>query len=108
MSRRIGRRRRGSVWAALNFRVQFRASLAQVAARTDKTSFGKARTPMTDTAPAAAREPRRGREARRSARAQRGLASIPYIIRTIPLTEMVREEGLATIERNAETLLEEV
>ncbi len=63
---------------------------------------------MTDTAPAAAREPRRGREARRSARAQRSLASIPYITRKIPLTEMVSEEGLQTIERNAETLLEEV
>ena len=63
---------------------------------------------MTDTAPAAAREPRRGREARRSARAQRSLASIPYITRKIPLTEMVSEEGLQTIERNAETLLQEV
>src|SRR5271170_6639294 len=61
---------------------------------------------MTDTAPAAAREPRRGREARRSARAQRSLASIPYITRKIPLTELVSEEGLQTIERNAETLLE--
>ena len=39
---------------------------------------------MTDTAPAAAREPRRGREARRTARAQRSLASIPYITRKIP------------------------
>src|SRR6201995_2213087 len=63
---------------------------------------------MTDTAPAAAREPRRGREARRSARAQRSLASIPYITRKIPLTELVSEEGLETIERNAETLLQEV
>src|ERR1700722_14049777 len=63
---------------------------------------------MTDTAPATAREPRRGREARRSARAQRSLASIPYITRKIPLTELVSEEGLQTIERNAETLLEEV
>ena len=63
---------------------------------------------MTDTAPAAAREPRRGREARRTARAKASLASIPYITRKIPLTELVSEEGLATIERNAETLLEEV
>ena len=53
-------------------------------------------------------EPRRGREARRSARAQRGVASIPYITRAIPLTEMLSEEGLAIIERNAETLLQEV
>ena len=63
---------------------------------------------MTDTAPAAAREPRRGREARRSARAKASLASIPYITRKIPLTELVSEEGLATIERNAETLLQEI
>src|ERR1700729_4244268 len=63
---------------------------------------------MTETAPAAAREPRRGGGARRSARAQRSLASIPYITRKIPLTEMVSEEGLQTIERNAETLLQEV
>ena len=55
-----------------------------------------------------AHEPRRGREARRSARAQRGVASIPYITRAIPTTEMVSEEGLAIIERNAETLLQEV
>jgi len=53
-------------------------------------------------------EPRRGREARRSARAQRGVASIPYITRAIPLTEMLSEEGLEIIERNAETLLQEV
>ncbi len=63
---------------------------------------------MTDIAPAAAREPRRGREARRTARAKASLASVPYITRKIPLTELVSEEGLATIERNAETLLEEV
>lgn len=62
-------------------------------------------SPPTD-APAA--EPRRGREARRAARAQRGVASIPYITRAIPTTEMVSEEGLAIIEHNAETLLQEV
>src|SRR5574337_1273045 len=38
----------------------------------------------------------------------RAAASIPYITRKIPLTEIVGEEGLETIERNAETLLEEV
>ena len=53
-------------------------------------------------------EPRRGREARKAARAKRGAASIPYITRAIPLTEMVSEEGLATIEANAETLLQEI
>ena len=58
------------------------------------------------TAPAA--EGRRGRDARRSARAQRGGVHIPYIKRAIPLTEMLDAEGLAIIERNAETLLWEV
>jgi len=53
-------------------------------------------------------EPRRGREARRAARAQRGVASIPYITRTIPTTEILSEEGLALIEANADTLLQEV
>ena len=71
-------------------------------------SFGKARTPCRKLHPAAAREPRRGREARRTARAQRSHASVPYITRKIPLTELIGEEGLETIERNAETLLQEI
>jgi trimethylamine--corrinoid protein Co-methyltransferase len=53
-------------------------------------------------------EPRRGREARRSARAQRGVESIPYITRAIPTTAILGEEGLAIIEHNAETLLQEI
>jgi trimethylamine--corrinoid protein Co-methyltransferase len=61
-----------------------------------------------ETTPPAAHEGRRGREARRAARSQRGAASIPYITRNIPLTEMLNEEGLALIERNAETLLQEI
>ena len=69
---------------------------------------GKGESAMSETASAAAREPRRGREARRSARAHRSHASIPYITRKIPLTELISEEGLATIERNAETLLQEI
>ncbi len=63
------------------------------------------------TSPAAAApapEPRRGREARRAARAHRGVASIPYITRAIPTTEILSEEGLDLIARNADTLLEEV
>ena len=51
---------------------------------------------------------RRGREARKVERRERGLASIPYITRRMPLYEMVSPEGLDRIERNAETLLEEV
>ncbi len=56
----------------------------------------------------ASREPRRGREARRAARAQRSHELLPYITRKIPLTEMLSEEGLQIIERNAETLLQEI
>ncbi len=63
---------------------------------------------MSTIPPAEVHEPRRGREARRSARAQRGVASIPYITRAIPLTEMLDEEGLAIIERNADALLQEI
>lgn len=55
-----------------------------------------------------AREGRRGRDARRAARVARGGVSIPYITRNIPLYEVISEEGLATIEANAETLLQEV
>ena len=65
-------------------------------------------TVMPEPASTAAREPRRGREARRSARAQRSAASVPYITRKIPLTEILSEEGLEIIERNADALLEEI
>ena len=51
---------------------------------------------------------RRGREARRAARAQRSGASIPYITRNLPLTELLSEEAMQIIEHNAETLLEEI
>ncbi|MFO0408386.1 MAG: trimethylamine methyltransferase family protein, partial [Labrys sp. (in: a-proteobacteria)] len=54
------------------------------------------------------KEARRGRDARRAARSQRAGASIPYITRNIPLTDVLSEEGMQTIEHNAETLLEEI
>ncbi len=63
---------------------------------------------MSESASTAARQPRRGRETRRSARAQRSAASVPYITRKIPLTEILSEEGLEIIERNADALLEEI
>jgi trimethylamine--corrinoid protein Co-methyltransferase len=63
-----------------------------------------------DTTPhaSAPSELRRGREARRAARARSGAAAVPYITRAVPLTEILGEEGLATIEANADTLLQEV
>jgi trimethylamine--corrinoid protein Co-methyltransferase len=61
---------------------------------------------MTDRAE---RRGRRGRSARREARsASAPQAAVPYIKRQIPLTELLGEEGLATIEANADTLLEEI
>ena len=64
---------------------------------------------MTTTEPAQAHaEGRIGRDARRAARSKRGAVSIPYITRAIPLTEVLSDEGLAIIERNADTLLQEV
>jgi trimethylamine--corrinoid protein Co-methyltransferase len=65
-------------------------------------------TDVTETPSAGGRDARRGREARRAARSARGAASIPYITRNLPLTEVLTEEGLALIEHNAETLLEEI
>ena len=46
-----------------------------------------------------------GRDAKRAARAARSSASVPYITRSVPYYEVVSEEGLAVIERNAETIL---
>ncbi|MEJ1158712.1 trimethylamine methyltransferase family protein [Prosthecomicrobium sp. N25] len=63
---------------------------------------------MTDMPEAGAREGRRGREARRAARSARSGVSVPYITRNLPLTEVLSEEGLALIEHNAETLMEEI
>ena len=49
-----------------------------------------------------------GREAKRAARSARSGQSAPYITRKIPYYEVLDEEGLQIIERNADTILEEV
>ncbi len=49
-----------------------------------------------------------GREARRAARAAPVEQQAPYISRQIPLTEVLSDDGLETIEYNAETILEEI
>ncbi len=46
-----------------------------------------------------------GRDAKRAARAARSAASVPYITRSVPYYEVMSEEGLGLIERNAETIL---
>src|SRR5580698_3737107 len=49
-----------------------------------------------------------GRDAKRASRAARAAASIPYITRKIPYYEVLGEEGLALMEQNADTILEEI
>ena len=49
-----------------------------------------------------------GRDAKRASRAARAGASVPYITRRIPYFEVLDEEALVTMERNADTILEEV
>ena len=49
-----------------------------------------------------------GREARRAAREEATATSAPYLIRTIPPYEIMSEDGLEMIERNADIILEEV
>ena len=60
-----------------------------------------------ETTVAHARRPG-GREAKRAARLARRSASVPYITRKIPYYEVLDEEGLALIERNADTILQEI
>lgn len=49
-----------------------------------------------------------GREGRRAVRSAAAAVTSPYITRDIPPYEILGEEGLAIIERNADTILEEV
>jgi trimethylamine--corrinoid protein Co-methyltransferase len=48
-----------------------------------------------------------GRESRRAARTQPARPIVPYLTRKVPPYEVLSEEGLETIEDNAETILEE-
>lgn len=65
-------------------------------------------TPSADPAAARGRRAAGGREAKRAARATRSSQTVPYITRQIPFFEMLGEEGLAIIEHNADTILEEI
>ncbi|MEX1205837.1 MAG: trimethylamine methyltransferase family protein [Dongiaceae bacterium] len=62
----------------------------------------------TGNPPPTARRARGGADVRRAARGHPKLQQLPYITRRIPLTEVLNEEGLALIERNADTILEEI
>ena len=59
-------------------------------------------------APAAGRRARGGAEARRAARGRPKIEQLPFISRKTPVVEVLSEEGLQIIERNADTILEEV
>src|SRR5580700_2643567 len=59
------------------------------------------------TATGHARRPS-GRDAKRASRAARAASSVPYITRRIPYYEVLDEEGLVLLERNADTILEEI
>jgi trimethylamine--corrinoid protein Co-methyltransferase len=54
------------------------------------------------------RRARGGADARRAQRQKPKLVQNPYIVRKIPLVTVLDEEGLSIIERNADTILEEV
>jgi trimethylamine--corrinoid protein Co-methyltransferase len=62
----------------------------------------------TGNPPPTARRARGGADVRRAARGHPKLQQLPTITRRIPLTEVLNEEGLALIERNADTILEEI
>lgn len=54
------------------------------------------------------RRARGGAEARRHARQKPAIVQNPYIRRNIPLVTVLDEEGLSIIERNADTILQEI
>src|SRR5262245_20677517 len=49
-----------------------------------------------------------GAEARRAARGRPKIEQLPFITRKTPVVDVLGEEGLAIIENNADTILEEV
>src|SRR6201997_4100627 len=57
--------------------------------------------------PARARRPS-GRDAKIAARTARSHAFVPYITRNIPCYEVLSAEGLEPLERNADTILQEI
>jgi trimethylamine--corrinoid protein Co-methyltransferase len=60
---------------------------------------------MTETTP---RLRTGGRAGRQAARASHHVARVPFLTRTLAPFEVLNEEGLATIENNADTILEKV
>ncbi len=65
-------------------------------------------TQESETGGRAGRRARGGRDARRAARERPAAVHAPYVSRRTPVFEVLGEEGLETIERNAETILQEI
>ncbi len=65
---------------------------------------------MSEQQPAPSGRARRpsGRDAKIAARTARSHAFVPYITRKIPYYEVLDREGLELLERNADTILEEI
>ena len=61
----------------------------------------------SDTAPRSGRRGA-GRDAKRAARLAHAIDSVPFITRQLAPFEVLSEEGLALIEHNADTVLEEI
>jgi trimethylamine--corrinoid protein Co-methyltransferase len=58
--------------------------------------------------PVTGRRTRGGADARRALRQKPTIVQNPYIVRKIPLVTVLDEEGLSIIERNADTILQEI
>jgi len=58
--------------------------------------------------PEIGRRTRGGADARRALRQKPKIVQNPYIVRKIPLVTILDEEGLQLIERNADTILQEI
>ncbi|MDX5361831.1 MAG: trimethylamine methyltransferase family protein, partial [Alphaproteobacteria bacterium] len=73
------------------------------------TDPGGAMDPQATPAGRTGRRGRGGADARRARRGGGGLGpQMPAILRKVPLYEPLSEEGLALIEENAETVLQEI
>src|SRR6476620_3147251 len=71
------------------------------------TPLDRRMTTMDDTTQARGRRGG-GREGRRAARMHEVVEKVPFITRTLTPFEVLSEEGLETVEHNADTILETV
>ncbi len=61
----------------------------------------------TEGQPETGRRTRGGADARRALRQKPKIVQNPYIVRKIPLVTVLDDEGLTTIENNADTILQD-